>query len=227
VSQATDWNGQQETSLPKQTPDFLDHMGFLDEIAGVCRAHGLGTKLHPPLRGGKHSDLAVKYNGAWIYFEVKTRYNSVFPIRERSADGLLKLQREIRRAARHAVEQLPSKRTSIILVRTSPVPAKRKLIFYRLITRQALAPFFPEAPRSLSAVLVLMPVRGRSKWRRAPRFLVTAVHNPRNGDVEAPTTFHQILSRYFGTAVLSSRSTFHRTSSRSWPSGTPSVGLVG
>jgi hypothetical protein len=208
VSHATDWNGQEETqtSLPKQTPDFLDHVAFLSELAGVYRAHGFRTRLHPRLRGGKHSDLAVKYNGSWVYFEVKTRYNSVVPIRERSTAGLLDLQREIRRAARHAVQQLPSKRISMILVRTSPILAKRKPLFYRMIAQQALTPFFAEAPRSLSAVLVLMPVRQRSKSRRIPRFVVTAVHNPRNADDDTPWAFHQILSRYFGTALLSSKS---------------------
>lgn len=181
-------------------------MAFLNEITELYRANGLRPRLHPRLRGGKHSDLAVKYGGAWIYFEVKTRHNAVVPIHERRRDGLLDLQREIRRAARHAIEQLPAKRSSMIVVRTSPIRAERKPLFYRSITRQALASFFAGVPRSLSAVVVLMPIRsGKLRTHQTRRFLVTLVSNPKHGDDAPRRTFHQILSRYFGSTLLSNR----------------------
>lgn len=179
-------------------------MAFLNEVAELYRAYGLKTKMHPRLKGGKHSDMAVKYDGTWVYFEVKTRYNSIIPIRERRSEAILALQREIRRAARHAIQQLPAKRTSIILVRTSPIPARRKPMFYRTVTRQALTSFFTAAPKSLSAVYVLMPIRRQGIRRyQTVRFLVSAVPNPKHRDDLARKTFNQILSRYFGAAVLS------------------------
>jgi hypothetical protein len=182
-------------------------MAFLNEIAELYRAYGLKTRMHPRLKGGKHSDMAVKHDGTWVYFEVKTRYNSVIPIRERQSEAILGLQREIRRAARHAIQQLPAKRASMILVRTSPIPARRKLMFYKTVTRQALTSFFTEAPKSLSAVYVLMPIRRQGIRRyQTARFMVTAVPNPKHRDDLARKTFNQILTRYFAAGLLSQRS---------------------
>jgi len=162
-------------STPKYTVQF-DHDAVVAGLTRTYAQRGIAVKSEPQLPGGKRADLAVAFDGGWMYMEVKTRNEE--RSRHESVSFRQSFLREIMRLQAHSLKQLPRKESSIVVLSTSASPDRRKAINKITIARSFAGRIFGQDSSRVIGLMIFAPFRSRRKSPTGWRYASALIPNP-------------------------------------------------
>jgi len=155
----------------------FDHTALVAGMARTFAQRGIAVKSEPILPGGKRADLAIDIGKTWTYIEVKTRSNAV-PSQGRRFSFRQDLLRELLRLRAHSIKQLPKKKTSLMVLATSPSPTRRKAISKIAIARSFRDRIFDHDSEKVLGLMIFAPFRNPNQVHKSWKYASAIIPNP-------------------------------------------------